>query len=109
MALRIIVVHDSNIIRREIRDLLNSSPEEWLSCGEIEVSEQMSDRVETRRHSARSFRRSAFWASYRQSFAGISSLDTVVLISEQEPSVLQHLAASLAVQHTIPKSRLVTD
>jgi DNA-binding NarL/FixJ family response regulator len=111
-ALRILVVDDSDMVRNGIRDILVSSSEKWAICGELVDGEELIARVDEWKPDVLLLDLSVTRLS------GLGVINTlremlprmaIMIMSEQEPSVLRHLAESFGVHHYVSKSRLATD
>ena len=111
-ALRILVVDDSDMVRNGIRDILVSSSEKWAICGELADGEELIARAGECKPDVLLLDLSVTRVSglgvintLRETLPGMA----IMIMSEQEPSVLRHLAESFGVRHYLSKSRLATD
>ena len=108
----ILIVDDSEIIRKALRHLLSQQPERWAICGEA------SDGVQALAKVALHLPKVVF---LDLSIPGMSGLDVakemkikfpglvIVLMSEQDPSALRHLAEHFGFRYSLPKSHLVKE
>jgi DNA-binding NarL/FixJ family response regulator len=110
--LRILVVDDSDIVRRAIRDILGAQAGEWEICGEVADGGEVLARggelapdVLLLDLSVARVSGSAFIRAVRAKLPE----SALVIMSEQETSVLRYLAESFAVKHYISKSRLAME
>jgi two-component system, NarL family, response regulator NreC len=111
-ALRILVVDDSDMVRNGIRDILVSSSEKWTICGELADGEELIARASECKPDVLLLDLSVTRVSglgvintLREALPGMA----IMIMSEQEPSVLRHLAESFGVEYYLSKSRLATD
>jgi DNA-binding NarL/FixJ family response regulator len=110
--LRILVVDDSAGVRKGIRNILNSGSEEWTICGDLEDGEELVARAGESKPDVILLDLSVARLS------GLGLIKTlnemlphvaIIVMSDQEPSVLRYLTESLALHYFVSKSRLATD
>jgi two-component system chemotaxis response regulator CheB len=107
--IRILIVDDSMVIRDALRRLLNREPERWVVCGEASDGTEALAEAALRRPEV---------VLLDLSIPGTSGLNVaremtikfpelvVVLMSEQEPSILRHLADHFRFRYALPKSQM---
>jgi DNA-binding NarL/FixJ family response regulator len=108
----ILIADDSEIIRKVLRELLQREPERWVVCDEA------ADGPDALRKAAL---HEPEVILLDLSIPGLNGLDVakelrerfprlaIVIMSEQDASVLRHLAEHFGLEHVIPKSRLVLE
>lgn len=108
----ILIADDSAIIRKALIDLLAQEPDRWVVCGEAPDGPSALEKSQTQRPDV---------ILLDLSLPGLHGLDvakslrdrcpdlSIVLMSEQDPSLLTQLAQHFGFAHTLPKSRITSD
>jgi DNA-binding NarL/FixJ family response regulator len=112
MPLRILIADDSKLVRAAIRDLLNCDPEAWVICGEAADGEETIIQARRLKPDAVLLDLSLRQSSGTQVARALQEFlpsTSVVIMSEQDPKVLRHIAESLDLEHYLVKSTLATD
>jgi NarL family two-component system response regulator YdfI len=108
-SLKILLADDSEIVRRGIRDLVRSRLQEWSVCGEVAERDQIIPRIGELKPDVVLLDLSMVRLSgigFVKTLNEMFPRTAIVIMSEQEPSVLRHMAESLAFGHFISKSML---
>src|SRR5271156_6308809 len=112
MRLRIFIVDDSDRVREAIKTLLSFDSSKWLVCGEAADGDQALKRAaETVPDvilldlSLPQVHGTLLAARLRDVVPSV----TIVIMSAQDPRLMQQFADSVGVEHFVPKSNLATD
>jgi DNA-binding NarL/FixJ family response regulator len=112
---RILIADDSALLRKSIKTLLASSQDSSFSCevcGEAADGRQAIELAKSLRPDVILLDLSLPLIPGLEVAAVLRSeipSSTIVIMSQQDPSVLRHAARSVDVQHFIPKSRVASD
>jgi DNA-binding NarL/FixJ family response regulator len=112
MPLRILIADDSNVVRAAIRDLLDRGPQTWVVCGEAADGEDTVIQARTLKPDLvlldLSLRQSS-GIPVARALQDFLPSTAVVIMSEQDPQVLRHIAESFGLKYYLVKSALGTD
>lgn len=111
-ALRILIADDSNAVRGALRHLLSKNPADWAICGEaVNGEDTLKQAAELRPDLVLLDLSLPLLPGLK--VAEILRRDhpecTLVIMSEQEPDMLAHLAELAGTPYCIPKMRLAVD
>lgn len=112
MRLRILIADDSDKVRAGIRNLLDGNPDEWSVCGEAADGEEALTQAGQLKPDVVLLDVSIPQISgleVARSLREILPTTTVVLMSQQEPQLLRHIADSLDLRYYVPKSTIATE
>jgi two-component system response regulator YesN len=110
--LLVLIADDSDIVRLGIRNLLRCSPEEWVICGEAADGKQaVVQAMELKPDVILLYLSIPQLSGMEVARPLRKSLpaSVIVIMSEQEPTVLRHIADSLNLQYWAAKSALGTE
>jgi DNA-binding NarL/FixJ family response regulator len=109
---RILLVDDSPVLRRALKELLTTNSDEWAICGEaadginaLTKAAELRPDIILLDMAIPLLHGLEVAKSLKRDFAHVH----VVIMSEQDPSALSRLAIEAGVRHCIMKSRLGTD
>jgi DNA-binding NarL/FixJ family response regulator len=112
VSLRILIVDDCEKIRESIKELLAASSEHWSICGEAQDALDGVDLAWLSQPDVILLDLSlprVSGTSILEHFKRCAQRAEIVIISEQDPNVLEEIARIAQVKHWIPKSLLGSD
>jgi DNA-binding NarL/FixJ family response regulator len=107
----ILIADDSAVVRQAIRSVLISCPE-WVVCGEASDGKEAIQKVGELKPDAILLDLSLPSLSgteVAKSLGRNQAAPRIILMSQQDPSVLEEIAESVGAAHFIAKSDLATD
>jgi len=112
MTLRILIADDSELVRKGIKDLLTHDSDDWQVCGEATDGDKaVKQAMELKPDVVLLDLSIPHFSGPRvvESLQHCLPTATIVMMSQQEPRLLKHIADSLALQYWIPKSKLADE